>query len=146
MTIPTGPGAGHGHNLLGPPPTYLPADPEPQGRLDAGEDPTTVAADHPTSSATWAALAERAQAAGETITAYAFARTGYHRGLDQLRRNGWKGFGPVPWDHPPNQGFLRSVGVLARSAAAIGEVDEVDRCAQLLDDCDPAAAPALGVG
>ena len=31
-----------------------------------------------------------------SITAYAYARTGYHRGLDQLRRNGWKGFGPVP--------------------------------------------------
>ncbi len=145
MTIPTGPGAGHGHNLLGPQPTYLPESPEPQGRLDAGEDPAAVAADHPTSSAAWAALAERAQAAGDTITAYAFARTGYHRGLDQLRRNGWKGFGPVPWDHRPNQGFLRSVAVLARSAATIGEVDEADRCATLLDDCDPAAAPALGV-
>jgi hypothetical protein len=145
MTIPSGPGAGHGHNLLGPQPTYLPESPEPQGRLDAGDEPAAVAADHPTSSAAWAALAERAQAAGETITAYAFARTGYHRGLDQLRRNGWKGFGPVPWDHRPNQGFLRSVAVLARSAATIGEVDEADRCAALLDDCDPAARPALGV-
>jgi hypothetical protein len=145
MTIPSGPGAGHGHNLLGPQPTLLPESPEPQGRLDAGDDPAAVAADHPTSSAAWAALAERAQAAGETITAYAFARTGYHRGLDQLRRNGWKGFGPVPWDHRPNQGFLRSVAVLARSAATIGEVDEAHRCATLLDDCDPAARPALGV-
>ncbi|WP_425301001.1 DUF3151 family protein, partial [Nocardia farcinica] len=45
---------------------------------------------------------------------YAFARTGYHRGLDLLRRNGWKGFGPVPWSHEPNRGFLRSVGALAR--------------------------------
>lgn len=146
MTIPTGPGAGHGNNLLGPPPTYLPETPEPQGRLDAGQDPAAVAADHPTSSAAWAALAERAQGTGDTITAYAFARTGYHRGLDQLRRHGWKGFGPVPYDHAPNQGFLRAVAVLARSAATIGEVDEADRCAQLLDDCDPAARPALGVG
>ena len=145
MTIPSGPGAEHGHNLLGPQPTLLPASPEPQGRLDAGEDPAAVVADHPTFSAAWAALAERAEGAGETVTAYAFARTGYHRGLDQLRRNGWKGFGPVPWDHAPNQGFLRSVAALARAASAIRETDEATRCAQLLSDCDPSAVEALGV-
>jgi len=145
MTIPTGPGAGHGSNLLGPQPTLLPATPEPTTRLDAGEDPAAVAADHPTSSAAWAVLAERAEAGGQTITAYAYARTGYHRGLDQLRRNGWKGFGPVPWDHEPNQGFLRAVAVLAKAAAEIGEVDEAARCRDLLDDCDPRAAAELGV-
>jgi hypothetical protein len=145
MSIPTGPGASHGHNLLGPQPTLLPADPEPQGRLDAGEDPAAVAADHPTSSAAWATLGERALEAGETIAAYAYARTGYHRGLDQLRRNGWKGFGPVPVDHLPNQGFLRAVAILARASATIGETDEALRCRQLLDDCDPRAAAALGV-
>lgn len=146
MTIPTGPGAGHGHNLLGPQPTYLPESPEPNARLESGEDPTTVVADHPTHSAAWAALAERAEAAGETVTAYAFARTGYHRGLDQLRRNGWKGFGPVPWDHAANQGFLRAVAALARAAGTIGERDEYERCVQLLDDCDPRAVAALGLG
>ena len=104
-----------------------------------------MAADHPTSSSAWAALAERAEAAGETMTSYAFARTGYHRGLDQLRRHGWKGFGPVPWDHAPNRGFLRAVAALARAASRIGETDEADRCAQLLTDCDPAAVEALGV-
>jgi hypothetical protein len=145
MTIPTGPSSSHGHNLLGPGPTLLPADPEPQGRLDAGEDPAAVAADHPTSSAAWATLAERALDSGETIAAYAYARTGYHRGLDQLRKNGWKGFGPVPVDHPPNQGFLRAVAVLAKASASIGETDEAFRCRQLLDDCDPTAAAALGV-
>jgi uncharacterized protein DUF3151 len=145
MTIPSGPGASHGHNLLGPQPTLLPGDPEPEGRLAAGDDPAAVAADHPTSSAAWATLAERALDAGETITAYAYARTGYHRGLDQLRRNGWKGFGPVPVDHAPNQGFLRAVAVLAKASASIGETDEAVRCRQLLDDCDPTAAAALGV-
>ncbi|ESV65527.1 hypothetical protein L833_2919 [Mycobacteroides abscessus MAB_091912_2446] len=77
------------------------------------------------------------------MTAYAFARTGYHRGLDQLRRNGWKGFGPVPYSHEPNRGFLRAVAALARAAKLIGEDHEYARCCDLLDDCDPAARPAL---
>lgn len=145
MTIPMGPDAGHGHNLLGPQPTYLPETPEPAARLERGEDPATVVADHPTYSAGWAVLAERAEAAGEHVAAYAYARTGYHRGLDQLRRNGWKGFGPVPWSHEPNQGFLRAVAALAKAARAIGETDEVERCVQLLADCDPEAVTALGL-
>jgi len=139
MTIPTGPGAGHsgnpsGYNLLGPQPTYLPESPEPASRLAAGEDPAAVVADHPTDSAGWAALAERAGAAGEHVTSYAFARTGYHRGLDQLRRHGWKGFGPVPWDHEPNQGFLRALWALSVAAERIGETVEAERCAQFLRD------------
>ena len=77
----------------------------------------------------------------DTIEAYAYARTGYHRGLDALRRNGWKGFGPVPWSHEPNRGFLRCVTVLARAAEAIGETDEHERCIQLLRDCDPTLSP-----
>jgi hypothetical protein len=108
--------------------------------LAAGTDPAEVAAANPTSSAAWAALAEAALAAGSTIEAYAYARTGYHRGLDALRRNGWKGFGPVPWSHQPNQGFLRCVTVLAAAAGRIGEVDEQERCTQLLRDCDPSLA------
>ena len=64
-------------------------------------------------------LAESALQDGVVITGYAYARTGYHRGLDQLRRNGWKGFGPVPWAHVPNQGFLRALGALHRAAATI---------------------------
>ena len=58
-----------------------------------------------------------------------------------LRRNGWKGFGPVPWSHEPNRGFLRCVTVLAKAAEAIGEHDEQERCTQLLRDCDPSLAP-----
>ena len=102
-----------------------------------------VAADNPTYSAAWGRLAEWALAEGDEVTAYAFARTGYHRGLDQLRRNGWRGHGPVPWSHPANQGFLRCLNVLALAAAAIGEADEAARCAQFLRDSDPAAADAL---
>ena len=134
----------HG-NLLGPEPTLLPADDEVDAALEAGTDPTQVAAAHPASSAAWAALAERALDAGEPIAAYAYARTGYHRGLDALRRNGWKGFGSVPWAHRPNQGFLRAVAALARAAGAIGEAPEEARCRNLLADSDPAAPAALGL-
>jgi hypothetical protein len=133
---------GHPHNLLGEPPaTLLPANPEADAELAAGTPAAEVAAHHPTVSAAWAALAEEALAGGRTIEAYAYARTGYHRGLDALRRNGWKGFGPVPWSHEPNRGFLRCVTELAKAAEAIGETAEQERCTQLLRDCDPSLAP-----
>jgi hypothetical protein len=131
-------------NLLGPEPTLLPADPA-AAELAGGAAAEDVAAAHPTSSLAWATLAERALADGATITAYAYARTGYHRALDLLRRNGWKGFGPVPWAHEPNQGFLRALAALHRAATAIGETDEAERTRTFLDDSDPAAAPALGL-
>ncbi len=135
----------HQHDLLGPQPTLLPGDPDAESALAAGEDPTAVASAHPAASVAWATLAESALAANEPVQAYAYARTGYHRGLDQLRRNGWKGFGPVPYSHEPNRGFLRSVAALNRAATAIGELDEQTRTLDLLDDCDPAAAAPLGV-
>jgi hypothetical protein len=77
------------------------------------------------------------------VDAYAYARTGYHRGLDALRRAGWKGQGPIPWAHGPNRGFLRSLAALQKAAAAIGEEDEAARCAKFLADSDPEAAAAL---
>jgi hypothetical protein len=129
--------------LAGPPPTLLPDEPEPRTALESGEDPADVAARHPTSSAAWAALADRAFSAGAVVESYAYARVGYHRGLDALRRNGWKGHGPVPWSHAPNRGFLRSLHALGRAAAAIGEADEAQRCRTFLDDSDPAAVSAL---
>jgi hypothetical protein len=128
-------------NLLAPP-TLLPEDPAVT-RLTAGEDPAAVAAAHPTSSAAWATLAEAALAGGRTVEGYAYARTGYHRGLDALRRAGWKGQGPVPWSHEPNRGFLRALHALAQAASAIGEDEEAARCTQFLSDSDPEAASAL---
>ena len=131
-------------NLLGePPPTLLPDEPGPREALAAGTPASEVAAAHPTSSLAWATLAEEALAAGRTVEGYAYARTGYHRALDALRRNGWKGHGPVPWSHVPNRGFLRCLHALAKAADGIGESDEAARCAQFLRDCDPAAADAL---
>lgn len=136
----------HG-NLLGePPPTLLPDDPTARDALASGSDPALVAARHPTYLAAWAALAERALATGDPVTAYAYARTGYHRGLDALRRSGWKGHGPVPWWHEPNQGWLRSLHTLGRAAAAIGERDEAQRCAAFLRESSAEAAAALERG
>jgi hypothetical protein len=132
-------------DLLGPDPILLPGDSEAEAELEASQNPATVAAAHPTASVAWAALAEQALADDKVITAYAYARTGYHRGLDQLRRNGWKGFGPVPYSHAPNRGFLRCVAALAKAAGDIGENDEYARCLDLLDDCDPTARAELAL-
>src|SRR5580692_2439210 len=129
--------------IAGPPPTLLPADPRAQELLDAGTPPKEVAASYPASSLAWALLAEQALDEGETVTAYAYARTGYHRGLDALRRNGWKGHGPIPWSHLPNQGFLRCLAALARAAETIGETDEADRCWTFLHDSSAEAYEAL---
>ncbi len=132
----------HPHENLLARPTLLPVDPAAE-LLARGDEPARVAAAYPASCAAWATLAENALAAGRAVEAYAYARTGYHRGLDSLRRAGWKGTGPVPWSHAPNQGFLRALHALGQAAAAIGEDDEAARCAAFLHDSDPAAAAAL---
>ncbi|SNQ46289.1 conserved hypothetical protein [Frankia canadensis] len=137
---------GQGRNLFsGPPPTLLPSDATATGALAAGEAPVSVAAAAPALSAPWAALAEQALEADRPVEAYAYARTGYHRGLDALRRAGWRGTGPIPWSHEPNRGFLRALAALARAAGAIGESEEADRCRAFLADSDPAAARELGL-
>jgi hypothetical protein len=133
----------HSNLLGGIPPTLLPDDREVRDELAAGTDPSEVAARHPTGQLAWAVLAERGLAEGRTVQAYAYARTGYHRGLDALRRSGWRGQGPIPWEHEPNQGFLRALSALGRAAAAIGEDDEATRCQQFLRDSSPTAAVEL---
>jgi hypothetical protein len=134
-----------GENLLGgPQPTLLPDDAPARALLESGTDPVEAAASYPSSSVVWAALAERALHDAQPVAAYAFARTGYHRGLDALRRSGWKGHGPIPWQHEPNRGFLRALAALSRAAAEIGEAEEELRCAQFLRDSDPQAARELG--
>lgn len=132
--------------LGGPPPTLLPDEAAPRELLESGTDPAEVAAQFPTHSAAWAQLAEDAFARGAVIESYAYARVGYHRGLDALRRGGWKGYGPVPWSHGPNQGFLRALHALGRAAGAIGETDEAHRVDTFLDESDPAARGALSQG
>lgn len=130
-------------NLLGPDATLLPLEEDVVVRLDAGEEAIDLAASFPTSSLLWAILADEAYAEGRTIESYAFARTGYHRGLDALRRNGWRGVGPVPYAHEGNRGFLRALYALGRAAGAIGELDEAERIVKFLDDSDPAATAAI---
>lgn len=132
-----------GENLLGPEPTLLRADPEVDAALAAGGDPEAVARAHPESPAAWAALAESAHGAGREIEAYAFARVGYHRGLDALRKSGWRGAGPVPWSHEPNRGVLRALYALRRAAASIGETGEVERLTEFLNGADPEAIAAI---
>ena len=129
-------------NLLGIPETKLPEDPS-AARLDGDEDPASVAADLPTSSLAWAVLAEGALDGGRIIEGYAYARTGYHRGLDALRRSGWKGQGPVPWSHEPNRGFLRALAALSQAAGEIGETEEEKRCSSFLADSSMEAAREL---
>lgn len=141
-----------GTNLLGPEPTLLAADPEVEAALAAapvGPDDARAAAlesvvrAHPESPAAWAALADAADAAGREIEAYAFARVGYHRGLDALRKSGWRGAGPVPWSHGPNRGVLRALYALRRGAGRIGEVAEVTRLTEFLEGADPEAIGAI---
>lgn len=130
-------------DLLGIPPTHLPDDPAARP-LEDGVAPDQVAAAHPASSLAWAVLAEDALADHRAVTSYAYARTGYHRGLDALRRAGWRGQGPIPWEHVPNRGFLRALGALARAADQIDEVDEVHRCTEFLRASTATGARELG--
>ena len=94
----------------------------------------TVVADHPTFLDGWARLGELAR---DDVEAYACFRVGYHRGLDALRASGWRGSGYVRWRNEPNRGFLRALDGLRRSAGAIGEVDEEERCRDFLHQLDP---------
>lgn len=137
-------------NLLagnaGTPETRLPEDPAAAELAADGADLIGVVARHPASSLGWALLAEQALADETpegTLRAYAFARTGYHRGLDALRRSGWHGSGPVPWSHVPNRGFLRALWSLSVAAGRIGESDEEERCAQFLRDSSEEAYAEL---
>jgi hypothetical protein len=132
-------------DLLGIPETLLPPDPA-AAMIDAGQErPGRVAAAYPASSLAWAVLAEAALAADHPVQAYAYARTGYHRGLDSLRRAGWRGQGPIPWSHDPNRGFLRALAALAKAAGAIAEEDERVRCTEFLRASSAEAARELGL-
>ena len=128
----------------GPPETVL--DPEPADALaalaEAGEDATAVGrvcTRWPRFLAAWARLGDLAP---DEAFAYAAYRTGYHRGLDRLRQNGWRGNGYVRWAHEENRGFLAALSGLGRVAEAIGEDEEAERCAVFLLQLDPAWPPS----
>ncbi len=132
-----------GANLLEPEPTLLPEDTAVSQALASSRDLESVVREHPESPLVWALLADAADAEGREIEAYAFARVGYHRGLDALRKAGWRGAGPVPWSHEPNRGVLRALYALRRAAERIGETSEVERLTEFLDGADPAAIAAI---
>jgi Protein of unknown function (DUF3151) len=108
---------------------------EPSSRRDAV---ARVVAENPRFIDAWAALGD---AATDPVERYAAYRVGYHRGLDALRANGWRGSGYVRWAEPTNLGFMRCLSGLQAMAAAIGETDEAERCAQFLQQLDPTRPP-----
>ena len=138
----------------GLPETVLPDAPEDWRRAlaaarsaapdDRQDQARAVAAAYPRHLDAWGDLAELAAGAGDHVAAYAFARVGYHRGLDALRAAGWRGTGYVRHDHPSNLGFLRSLEALRAAAEAIGEEDEAERCRVFLAQLDPGGRSAAG--
>ncbi len=125
-----------------------PADSDALQRL-AEVDPSDLAAiaavvaDHPTFLEGWAMLAVLATG---SVERYAYARVGYHRGLDAMRGAGWGGTGFLRWEHPTNRGMLRCLGALRDAAREIGEEPEVERIDEFLHFLDPAWDDALLVG
>ncbi|PYY65748.1 MULTISPECIES: DUF3151 domain-containing protein [unclassified Curtobacterium] len=128
------------------PETLLPAEPEVTAALEAEAPVASVVVSYPSSSLAWALLADEAWARGATLESYAYARVGYHRGLDALRKAGWRGVGPVPWSHEPNRGVLRALFALRRAAEAIEEPGEAERLTDFLNASDPEALRALSAG
>lgn len=132
-----------GLSTSGPPETVL--DSEPPAALAAlaaaadRDQITAVVARWPRFLDGWARLG---QAGRDDVERYAAFRVGYHRGLDRLRQNGWRGSGYVRWRHEENRGFLRALEGLRASAEAIGEHDEAERCALFLRQLDPGWPPA----
>ncbi|PYY43442.1 DUF3151 domain-containing protein [Curtobacterium sp. MCLR17_043] len=128
------------------PETLLPAEPEVTAAIEAEAPVASVVVSYPSSSLAWALLADEAWARGATLESYAYARVGYHRGLDALRKAGWRGVGPVPWSHEPNRGVLRALFALRRAAEAIEEPGEAERLTDFLNASDPEALRALAAG
>ncbi|ASK66492.1 hypothetical protein CFK39_12475 [Brachybacterium avium] len=126
-------------NLLGIPETRLPddfVDVQVSEELVDG-DPREITARHLDSPLAWATLAQDALTDGDDVAAYAYARTGYHRGLDALRQAGWRGQGPIPASHSPNRGFLRALAMLGETSRRLGDEAEADRVTGFLREADP---------
>jgi hypothetical protein len=105
--------------------------------LGSGTPAREVVASDPLCLEGWADLADEAYEGGEDVASYAYARVGYHRGLDLLRSSGWRPDREVHWTYGTNRGFLRSLYGLMRAAAAIGEGVEARRCREFLLQLDP---------
>lgn len=136
----------------GIPRTSLPPEPEELGELDSlcdvilsseenrgpsMEKLQSLVARYPDALSGWVAMGRIALENEETISAYAYYRVAYHRGLDKARASGWRGDGRIPWEIPANQPFLSAIQGLAQCAAAIGESGEAKRCNEFLGILDP---------
>ena len=135
----------------GPPRTVLPAEadavvealrqalavPEDDRRAEVAK----VVVANPRSINAWAELGSLGR---DEIERYAAFRVGYHRGLDTLRANGWRGSGYVRWADETNRGFLRCLRGLQQMSAAIDERDEAERIAVFMQQLDPGGIPAEG--
>ena len=132
----------------GPPETVLDAEPAALvaslaaalglGDADRRAAVATIVAANPRFLDGWARLGQLGR---DDIEQYSAFRVGYHRGLDRLRANGWRGSGYVRWLHEENRGFLRALHGLSVTAGRIGEHDEEERCALFLRQLDPAWPP-----
>jgi hypothetical protein len=100
-----------------------------------------VVAASPRSLNAWATLGELGR---DDVECYAAFRVGYHRGLDALRANGWRGSGYVRWSDETNRGFLRCLRGLRQMAERIGEHDEADRITMFMQQLDPSGIPREG--
>jgi len=98
------------------------------------EKVSSVVAAHPTFLAGWASIGDLSSPG---INAYMAYRVGYHRGLDTLRANSWRGSGYVRWSRDSNRGFLRCLAGLAKNSRVIGELSEAVRSEQFLIQLDP---------
>jgi len=135
----------------GPPRTVLPAENAAVDLLlqqalaaqpgDRRARVAEVVAASPRSLNAWAALGSLGR---DDIERYAAYRVGYHRGLDALRANGWRGSGYVRWADETNRGFLRCLRGLQQMATAIGERDEAERIAVFIHQLDPSGLPDEG--
>jgi len=96
-----------------------------------------IVAGHPRSLVAWCTLGD---VATDTVERYAAYRVGYHRGLDALRANGWRGSGYVRWVDETNRPFLGCLRGLGAMASAIGEADEAERIALFLAQLDPTSS------
>ena len=131
----------------GPPRTVLPIEAAEvrnavQQALAAADDQrramaAAIVAAHPRSLIAWCTLGD---VATDTVERYAAYRVGYHRGLDTLRANGWRGSGYVRWADESNRGFLGCLRGLGAMAQAIGETDEAERIALFYAQLDPSQA------
>jgi hypothetical protein len=131
----------------GPPTTVLPLEPaevrhavEQAAQLPPGDRRAAAAgivAGHPRSLLAWCLLGDSGR---DDVERYAAYRVGYHRGLDSLRANGWRGSGYVRWADPSNWGFLGCLRGLGQMATAIGEADEAERIGLFIRQLDPSGA------